>query len=174
MQLDVDAVLAVFQAARGEFQEDRTPVAARGALEDIAFAFAQAQAGAHQHAQLGRAIHRHAAQLQLDGLAPAGRARVETADVQLRAAQAAAGGGLGAQRTDCLEARGQAATWRRRIGSRLGVSVRTQLLAGHDPDGAVRMLGVAAAVHGAMADSVVFGNIGKLTRFYCPVARHIH
>jgi len=153
VQFDLDAVLAVLQAARGKFEEDRAPVAARGAVEHEAVAVAQAQAGTHQHPHLGRAIHRHAAQVQLDRLAPAGGARVEAADVQLRALQDRAGDGrhrdsraAGAQGADHVEA------WRQgRLGShrvRLRMPVCARGLAGHDPDGAVRMIGVAAAAHG--------------------------
>src|SRR5690606_36802984 len=43
VQLDLDAVLAVLQAARGKLEEQRPPVAARGALEPVAFAAVQAQ-----------------------------------------------------------------------------------------------------------------------------------
>jgi hypothetical protein len=57
-------------------------------LQAIALAAVQAQRRMYKHAHVGRAIHRHATQLETQGLAAASGARIEPADVQLRALQA--------------------------------------------------------------------------------------
>jgi hypothetical protein len=63
---------------------------------------------------------------------------------------------LRAQGADRFETRRQ-----RGLGVRLGMPVRAYRLAGHDPDGAVRMRGIAAAVHGSMG----LNNIASLRCF---------
>jgi hypothetical protein len=135
MQFSVDPVLAVLAPARGKFDEHRTPVAVQSAPEGQARAGIGQQVGLQQQRQFGGRIRRHAAQCQLDCMAAAGGARIEAADVQ-----------VGTRRRRGVHIRLHRG-WPDR-GRRLRVAVRAQRLAGHDPGGAVRMIGAGAAVHG--------------------------
>ncbi|QNA88841.1 hypothetical protein G4G28_10725 [Massilia sp. Dwa41.01b] len=121
----------------------------------------EAQARTGEQGDFARAIGRHAAQFQLQQLAPAGRARVETAHMQV-GTDRTCGAADRAARQDgrCLDDRGgsgdvpgfaidRADLARRcRCGRRLRVAVRASAVPGHDPEGAVRMIGIAATVHG--------------------------
>jgi hypothetical protein len=119
----------------------------------MALAAARHQGRGEQEREFAAGVKRYAAQFELDSLAAAGRAWIESADVQVRPqvqGWLAREDGLAwplrrAETPDHSAARARKLAFA--IRGRLRMPVRAKRFARQHPDGAVRMVGTAALIH---------------------------
>ncbi len=145
VEFDFDAVLAVFQPARGKFEEDRQPVAAHGARKAWRSPFSSCR----------RELASRVTCAALSGGMPR-RSSFRTWRPPAARGSKPLMCRCGCGRSEALvhPAR-RSARWRavqapRRSRSRrrLDMAVGAGALSGHHPDGAMWMIGMAATVHG--------------------------